>query len=251
MTVADRKQREKERRRAEIVSAAENLFYAKGFDNVTMDEIADAVEISKGLLYVYFKNKDSLFFAIVARKRWESTDILTERLKNTATGGERVRAIIQWYVDITKGNPEFSEMASTYAPLLWSRLDRENEAALTEDVQPYYALLNAAIRDGIEDGTVRDDMDPVMLGYYITLISMAVAYPLPSWKKIFALAGIPFDQFLDSFSRFIDPSINGCPQKNTERTGNRSKTGKPGEESSVKRSRDDKKPSQRRRTEWM
>jgi TetR/AcrR family transcriptional regulator len=228
MTVADRKLREKEQRKNEIVATAEKLFYKKGFDNVTMDEIAETVEISKGLLYVFFKNKDSLFFAIVTRKRRESTNLLTERLKTPATGAERLRAIIQWYVDITKGNPEFSEMASTYAPLLWSRLDRENEAALTEDVQPYYALLNAAIRDGMEDGTVRNDLDPVMLGYYITLISMAVAYPLPSWKKIFAHAGIPFDQFLDNFSRFIDPSINGCPQKNTKKTGNRTKPGKPG-----------------------
>jgi hypothetical protein len=71
-------------------------------------------------------------------------------------------------------------------------------------------------------------MDPVMLDYFITLISLAVAYPLPSWKKTLALAGVPFDQFLDNFSRFIDPSINGCPGKNTENTGNLTKPGKPG-----------------------
>lgn len=228
MTVADRKLREKEQRKNAIVIAAEKLFYAKGFDNVTMDEIADTVEISKGLLYVYFKNKDSLFFAIVAKKQRESADLLTERLKTPATGGERVRAIIQWYVDITKGNPEFSEMASTYAPLLWSRIDSGDEAACTESVIRYHSLLDAAIRDGMEDGTVRDDLDPAILRYYITLISMAVAYPLPSWKKIFAIAGIPFDQFLDSFSRFIDPSIDGRPQKNSEKTRNRSGPGKPG-----------------------
>jgi AcrR family transcriptional regulator len=177
---------------------------------------------------VYFKNKDSLFFAIVARKQREAADLLTERLKTPTKGGERLRAVIQWYVDITKANPEFSEMASTYASLLWSRMDREDEAALSGSMIRYHALLDAAIREGIEDGTVRNDMDPVMLDYFITLISLAVAYPLPSWKKTLALAGVPFDQFLDNFSRFIDPSINGCPGKNTENTGNLTKPGKPG-----------------------
>ena len=62
-----RKQREREQRRNEIINAAEKFFFARGYDNVTMDEIADEAEVNKGLLYYYFKNKEALFFAVDLR----------------------------------------------------------------------------------------------------------------------------------------------------------------------------------------
>lgn len=213
VAVADRRQRERERRRTEIIDAAERLFYTKGFDSVTMDMIADEVELSKGSLYVLFKSKDSLFFAIVARKHRESLDLLVERMAGARSGGDGIRAIVQWYIDVARANPEYNEMATMYGPLLWSRMDSADDRLLAENAIQFNSLLHAAIDRGIEDGTVRDDLDPALLGFYITMISMSVASPLPAWKKGFALAGITFDQVLDSFSRFIDPAIDRCRKK--------------------------------------
>ena len=57
MGVAERRQREKEERRSCIVAAAEAVFLEKGLDVATMDEIAARAEVSKGTLYLYFKEK--------------------------------------------------------------------------------------------------------------------------------------------------------------------------------------------------
>ena len=67
MGIAERKQREKQLRREEIVLAAEKIFFSKGFDLSTMDDIAEEAELSKGTLYLYFKSKEDLHMA-VARK---------------------------------------------------------------------------------------------------------------------------------------------------------------------------------------
>ena len=67
MGIAERKEREKQLRREEIVLAAEKVFFSKGFDLSTMDDIAEEAELSKGTLYLYFKNKEDLHMA-VARK---------------------------------------------------------------------------------------------------------------------------------------------------------------------------------------
>ncbi len=67
MGIAERKEREKQLRREEIVLAAEKIFFSKGFDLSTMDDIAEEAELSKGTLYLYFKNKEDLHMA-VARK---------------------------------------------------------------------------------------------------------------------------------------------------------------------------------------
>lgn len=60
MGIYERKQREKERRRQEIIAAAREIFSSKGFNSATMEEIASKAELSPGTLYLYFKNKEEL-----------------------------------------------------------------------------------------------------------------------------------------------------------------------------------------------
>ena len=60
MGIVERKQREKARRRQEIIAAAREVFSVKGFNSATMEEIASKAELSPGTLYLYFKNKEEL-----------------------------------------------------------------------------------------------------------------------------------------------------------------------------------------------
>ncbi|MEH0021104.1 MAG: TetR/AcrR family transcriptional regulator [Desulfobacter sp.] len=85
MGIYERKQREKERRRHEILSAARAVFSVKGFNSATMEEIASKAELSPGTLYLYFKNKEELHTSL-------SIDILSH------LGGEIEKVVNQ---DIT------------------------------------------------------------------------------------------------------------------------------------------------------
>lgn len=53
-------------KRRQIVEGARDVFLARGFDAASMGDIAKAAGVSKGTLYVYFKDKDELFSAIVS-----------------------------------------------------------------------------------------------------------------------------------------------------------------------------------------
>src|SRR5258708_12046202 len=55
-------------KRRQIVQGARSIFMAHGFDAASMGEIAKAAGVSKGTLYVYFKDKDELFKAIVEKE---------------------------------------------------------------------------------------------------------------------------------------------------------------------------------------
>ena len=52
-------------KRRQIVEGARQVFLARGFDAASMADIAKAAGVSKGTLYVYFKDKEELFSAIV------------------------------------------------------------------------------------------------------------------------------------------------------------------------------------------
>jgi len=57
--------KEPEIRRAEIMDAAMILFMEKGYTNTTTQDIVDKVNISRGLLYYHFKNKEDILYCLV------------------------------------------------------------------------------------------------------------------------------------------------------------------------------------------
>src|ERR1700679_3950141 len=65
--LADRRNEEKERRRAEILDAAEVVAASHGWDEMTMDQVARRARLSRALLYVYFTDKTDLMFGIGER----------------------------------------------------------------------------------------------------------------------------------------------------------------------------------------
>ena len=67
MGILERKERERERRRQQIIVAAKKVFSEKGFNKATMDDIAGEAELSPGTLYLYFKNKEELYASLSLR----------------------------------------------------------------------------------------------------------------------------------------------------------------------------------------
>ena len=67
MGIQERKERERERRRQQIMVAAKRVFTDKGFSKATMEDIAKEAELSPGTLYLYFKNKDELYASLSLR----------------------------------------------------------------------------------------------------------------------------------------------------------------------------------------
>jgi len=51
--------------KAEIQKAAKKVFFRRGYSNASMDEIAKLAKLSKGLIYVYFRNKDDLYVSLM------------------------------------------------------------------------------------------------------------------------------------------------------------------------------------------
>jgi AcrR family transcriptional regulator len=67
MGIHERKEREKERRRQQIMIAAKRVFSSNGFNKSTMEDIAREAELSPGTIYLYFRNKDELYASLSLR----------------------------------------------------------------------------------------------------------------------------------------------------------------------------------------
>ena len=78
-----RRLREKENRYNTILKAAEKLFSEKGFNQASIDEIADLAEVSTGAVYFYFKNKDDLLIKLMHEIGHFLRKLLGEELEKT------------------------------------------------------------------------------------------------------------------------------------------------------------------------
>ena len=82
-------------RRAEIMDAAMLLFMEKGYANTTTQDIVDKVNISRGLLYYHFKNKEDILYCLVERYSEKLlSDIHVIVYDDDKTAIEKTRAFI-------------------------------------------------------------------------------------------------------------------------------------------------------------
>ena len=87
--------KEPEIRRAEIMDAAMLLFIEKGYTNTTTQDIVDKVNISRGLLYYHFKNKEDILYCLVEQysdKLLKDIHVIVYDEDKTAI--EKIRAFI-------------------------------------------------------------------------------------------------------------------------------------------------------------
>jgi len=84
--------------RAEIVAAADDLFYRQGYEHTSFADIAAVVDISRGNFYHHFKSKDEILDAVIAA-RVANTARMLERWERAAkTPAEAIRSFIHMLV---------------------------------------------------------------------------------------------------------------------------------------------------------
>jgi AcrR family transcriptional regulator len=169
MGTEKRKIREKEQRRQAIIYAAETIIFSKGIDKATMIEIAEEAELSKGTLYLYFKNKDELYIAIAHR----GGNILNKKMAKIFSedhlGIELVKMMGEIYLDFVHNNPGYYNAFVHYEALRDEHdLQNSDIAEQCEDNRrEVMGLMVRALQIGMQDGTIHDTYDPKELAVLI------------------------------------------------------------------------------------
>jgi TetR/AcrR family transcriptional regulator len=166
MSIADRREREKQLRRDSIIDAAEKLFFSKGIPATTMDEVAEAAELSKGTIYLYFKNKEDLYIAIVGRALQLIKKMFRQAVESASTGFEKLTAMGHAMLEFHEDYPDYF-IALFYhhenAPVSCSIDPNDPRAAeMTREGEDLIAMSIDVIKTGIADGTIRPDIEPRM-----------------------------------------------------------------------------------------
>jgi AcrR family transcriptional regulator len=109
MTIATRKQREKEEMRELILHAAKNIFLEKGYAETSIRNIAEKIEYSPGTIYLYFKEKDDIFHAL-HQEGFRKLIGMMLPLQYVEDPFERLKAMGRMYMDFAKQNKDFYDL---------------------------------------------------------------------------------------------------------------------------------------------
>jgi|AGTN01.2.fsa_nt_gi Transcriptional regulator len=197
MTLADWKEREKEQRRNDILDAAMKLFYAKGYDEVSMSDIAAKVGIKKPTLYLYFKNKESLFFAIVARAARVRNPLVRAEISKCKTGDEKLKAAARVSTEIYVKHPEYSWADYFFRSGRFDLENTENEdiKAILDLQWEMFEILRDIVRFGMEDGTYVPGADPLSMALWMNMVAENTYNLRPDYKYMLERGGVRMDEF--------------------------------------------------------
>ena len=161
--IAERREEEKERRRIEIIEAAEALFAERGWDAVTMDAVARSARLSRALIYVYFRDKEDLLLAIAER----ALDALRQRIADAtqkhALAIDQIEAMGRAYVLFQQEKP-FQFDACTRYHAHQANVGAPTELACTAAGDALMADMVATLERGLGDGSIRKDLgDPIQV----------------------------------------------------------------------------------------
>lgn len=109
MGISERKQREKDSIRSKILEVATQLFLEKGYEGTSIRTISNAIEYSPATIYLYFKDKNDIFWQIQCK----AFDLLNEHLKDSQTimnPFERLKAIGKVYLNFAFDNPQYYDL---------------------------------------------------------------------------------------------------------------------------------------------
>lgn len=154
-----RKKKEYLTRRADILSAAEKVFAAKGFFGSTMDEIAKRAEFGTGSLYKYFRGKKDLYFSLIDEKVGEVTRLLRAELGKDLSPIEKIESMLYLQLSFIQRDRDFFKIyVSDRTRFEWTIKDELGKGVHKKFVA-YLSALEEVMRDGIERGQFKE-MDP-------------------------------------------------------------------------------------------
>src|SRR6185369_9482851 len=109
MTIATRKERQKEELKGKILEAAKDLFMQRGFEETSIRNIAERIEYSPTTIYLYFKDKDDIFYAL-HREGFVVLNQYFRALEHVTEPFERLKAICKAYITFAIENKEFYDL---------------------------------------------------------------------------------------------------------------------------------------------
>ena len=107
--IAERKLRDKQARRAKIISAARRIAELEGWSHVTVRRLSDEISYSQPVLYAHFESREGILDA-VAIEGFQEIGLALEKARKRAKSGHAVESVAAAYLEFAASSPALYEV---------------------------------------------------------------------------------------------------------------------------------------------
>jgi AcrR family transcriptional regulator len=198
MGVKERRLRDKIRRSNEIIDAAEKVIFEKGIQNATMDEIAQEAELGKATLYGYYTSKEEILLAIRERALKKLGEMFENCISEHKSGYAQIKAIGMAYFRFAQDFPNYYKFVSFFE----ANDTKVEPEVLLQHTWKINAIKEQAIRQGVQDGSIRASINPVIVSKLLWAFSTGLLQLMQVKgqilrDKLFIEPEAMFDSFFD------------------------------------------------------
>ncbi len=207
MGITERKEREKLKRREEILDAAEKVFFTKGVENSTMDDVAEEAELSKGTLYIYFQSKEEIHWEISQRHMDKVACDMEKVLDLKNNPVENLLAIANVFIQHFDKEHAIAHSILFFQASDLKKLNLNQEQickAFLED-SPIH-MVQKLVEEGIQQGLIRNDIPANALSSTLWAQVMGVLQVVIMKKELFELIHVKKEDIIESHLKIV---LNG------------------------------------------
>lgn len=187
-------------KRQYIVETARKVFMEKGYKNVTMKDVVEACEISRGGLYIYFGSTKELFEAVLELETQEADDVFAGNITKEATSADILALFLkeQKKEILRKQN---TLTVAIYEFFFENKVPKKNNM-LRKQFDMAVKIIQALIEDGVENGqfycedalgTARNIMF-ILEGLKIASQTMGISEDMINKELLFILQGLIIEE---------------------------------------------------------
>lgn len=167
------KQQQLRLREDAILDTANRLLAARGYELMSMDELAEAVGVAKGSIYKHFPSKESLAAACMIRLMQRASALL-DGLPADMTAVQRLRSVLRWALEsrLEGGLPLLPSTSPTLQAALMS------SPGYLSEVMRLNSRVKALVKEARADGALRADLasDVILYSIYSRTCDPALDY---------------------------------------------------------------------------
>ena len=135
------------------------VFSERGYHAASITDLTDAMGLAAGSVYKAFRDKRGIFLAAFDRYRALRIALLDQATASTATGRDKLRAVLGVYADSSYGDAGRRGCLVVRSAGDMALFDEEAARRVATAFAANEALVSGLIALGQEDGSIRDDLD--------------------------------------------------------------------------------------------
>lgn len=155
-------------RKAQIVRATVDCIAKHGYHNFSMQDVAKAAGVSKGIIHYYFLNKDELMMSVLDRVSVDIEQALAAKMEGISDPLKKLRIFINVCFDVVRSTREYYQVSMDF----WTQINQKAEVkkVIAKHYQKFRDKAADIIKDGISAGVFKEVTPEIHASYIVAVV---------------------------------------------------------------------------------